>query len=85
MITTVLNKKIDEVGYKITYISGLVTAIVFNIWLGEVDSKIPDVSGLVKKTDYNAKISDIEAKYITTSDYNTFTVEIYDAKLKQAN
>ena len=31
VITTVLNKKIDEVGYKITYISGLVTAIVFNI------------------------------------------------------
>ena len=40
------------------------------------------LSGLVKKTDYNAKISDIEKKYFTDSDYNKFTSEILDTKVK---
>ena len=35
-----------------------------------------------KKTDYNAKMSDIEGKYIVTSDYDKFTSDIFDAKIK---
>ena len=49
----------------------------------EVQNKIPDVSGLVKKTDYDAKISDIEGKYFTTADYNKFTRDVLDIKIKQ--
>ena len=40
-------------------------------------------SALVKKTDYGAKISEIEGKYFTTSDYNNFTSDILEAKIKQ--
>ena len=45
-----------------TYISGLLTTVVFNTKTGEVENKILDLNGLVKKTDYDAKISDIEIK-----------------------
>ena len=37
---------------------------------------------IVKKADYHAKISDIEKNYFTTSDYNKFTNDILDAKIK---
>ena len=58
-----------------------------------VDDKIPGISSLVKKTDYNTKISENEkkvtdhnhGKYITTSEFNTFTAEIFAARLTQAN
>ena len=58
-----------------------------------VQNKIPSVSNLVKKTDYNTKIIKIEKKntdhnhdkYITTSEFNKFTVESFVARLKQAN
>ena len=43
-------------------------------------NKIPDVC---KKTDYGAKISDTEGKYFTTSNYNKFTSNILDAKIKE--
>ena len=36
-----------------------------------------------KITDYDSKISDIEGKYFTTSDYNKFTNDILDAKIKK--
>ena len=39
--------------------------------------------GLAKKRDYDAKILDSKGKYIATSDYNKFTSDIYDAKIKQ--
>ena len=48
-----------------------------------VENKIPDVSNLVKKTDYDAKISDIKSKCFATADYNKFTSQILDAKIKQ--
>ena len=35
------------------------------------------------KTDSDAKISKIEAKYSTTSDYNKFTGEIVNTKIKE--
>ena len=44
---------------------------------------IPNVSGILHKSDYNAKITDLEGKYFTTSDYNKFTGDILDAKIKQ--
>ena len=45
--------------------------------------KIISVSGLVKKTDYDAKIKDIERKYFSTTDYNKFTSDVLDVKIKQ--
>ena len=36
-----------------------------------------------KKADYNAKISEMENKRFTTSDYNKFTSNTLDAKIKQ--
>ena len=83
LVTTLLNTKISEVENKIPNTSGVVTTTVLNTKIGEVDSKIPGVSGLVRKTDYNTKISDIKAKYFTISDYNKFTEEILDAKMKE--
>ena len=49
----------------------------------QVENKICDVSDLVKKTDYDTKIKDIKGKYFTTVDYNKFTSDIFDAKVKQ--
>ena len=48
---------------------------------------------MVKKTDYNTRINEIEKKttdhnhdkYITTPEFNKFTTEIFDSRLKQAN
>ena len=48
---------------------------------------------LVKKTDYNTKITKIEKKltdhdhdkYITDPEFNTFTADVFNAKLAQAN
>ena len=51
----------------------------------DLEINIPDISGLVKKRDYKAKVLDIEEKYFTSSDYNKFTTETLDTKLKQAN
>ena len=51
-----------------------------------VGNKISDVSNLVKKpkkTDYDAKILDIESKFFTTADYNRFTNQTLNAKVKQ--
>ena len=59
------------------------TATAINTKIKEVDNKIPNLSSLVKKTDYDAKISDIQGKYFTTSDYNNFMGDIFDAKIKQ--
>ena len=49
-----------------------------------VENKIPNISNLVKKTDSDAEISDIEKKkYFGTSEYNKFTHDILDAKIKK--
>ena len=56
--------------------------------------KIPSVSNLVKKkTDYNTKINEIKKKitdhnhnkYIATPEFNKFTSEIFDSRLKREN
>ena len=79
----VLNTKIGEVENKIPHISGLVTTAVCNIKIGEIENKICDVGSLVKKADYDSEISDIKEKYLITADYNKFTSDILDAKIKQ--
>ena len=83
------NTKITEIEGKISDISNLATKTA----LTTVENKIPDVSSLVKKADYNTKITGIKNKlnnhnhdkYITTLEFNKFSAEVFDAKLKQAN
>ena len=61
--------------------------------LNTVENKIPSISGLIKKTDYNNKITDIENKlnnhnddkYVATSEFNTLAVDVFNARLAQAN
>ena len=45
--------------------------------------KTPDLSGLLRKIDYDARISQVVGKYFTNSDYNKFTSDILDAKVKE--
>ena len=73
------NAKITELAGKIPIISGFATTSALNA----VENKIFDVSDLVKKTDYDAEILDIKSKYFTTADYNRFTNENFDLKIKQ--
>ena len=73
--------------------SGLVAISVFNTKIGVVEDKILDVICLVTTAVLNAKtgkvenkihdVSDIEEKYFTTSDYNKFTNDIVNAKIKE--
>ena len=71
--------KVSEIEGKILSIFVLATTTT----LTAVGKKILNVSNVVKKTDYDAKTSVIEGKYFTTSDYNKFTRDILDAKLKE--
>ena len=84
MTTIVLDIKIKEVDNKIADLGGLMYCSWHkNSFDKKFDKKITFVSSLVKKTDYDAKILEIEVKYFTTSDYNKFTSDILDAKVKQ--
>ena len=83
VITTVLNAKIGEVENKLPDTGGLMTTTVLDTKTGDVYNKVPDVSGLINKIVHNAKTSDIEKKYFTTLNYNKFTTEILDAKIKE--
>ena len=94
LILVVLLKKTDydakiiEIEGKTPYVSNLVTKTA----LTTAENKILSVSSLVKKTDYNTKITDIENKlnnhnhdkYITTQEFNTFAVDVFNARLAQA-
>ena len=74
------NAKITEIESKAPSITGLGT----NAALTAVENKIPDLNNLVKKKkDRDAKILDTESKYFTTADYNNFTSQTLDAKIKQ--
>ena len=85
-----LNAKINKVKGEMPDITNLATTTTA---LTSVENKIPNVSNLFKKTDYNTKISEIEKKitdhnhdnYITTTELNKFTAEIFAARLNQAN
>ena len=72
------NKATDIEG-KTLATTGLATTATLNA----VKNETPNVSDIVKKTDYDAEIPDIDVKYFTMSDYNKFTNDILDAKIKQ--
>ena len=84
-----LNDKINEVKGEIPSITNLATTAAVTT----AENRIPSVSNLVKKTDCNTKINETEKKntdhnhdnYITTPEFNTFTGEIFNLILKQAN
>ena len=69
------------------------SALGTNAALTAAENKIPIISSLVKKADYNTKIIEIEKKitdhnhdkYITTPDFNTLEVYIFNARLSQAS
>ena len=54
---------------------------------------MPSVNNLVKKTDYNTKVTEIENKlnnhnydkYIDTSEFNKLAVDVFNARIAQAN
>ena len=81
--------KLTESENKISDVSSLGTKNA----LTAVENNIPSVSSLVKKTDYNTKITEFEkkltnynhGKYITTPEFNTFVVDVFNARLVQAN
>ena len=78
-----------EIENKIPDISNLATKTA----LTTVENKMPNVSNLVNKTDYNTKVTEIENKlnnhnhdeYITTPEFNKFSKEVFDGRLKRAN
>ena len=83
------NTKITEIEGKVLDISGLATKTP----LTTVENKIPSINGLVEKKDYNTKITDIENilnnhnhdKYVPTSEFNTLAVNVFNARLAQAD
>ena len=83
------NTKITEIEGKIPNISNLATKNA----LTTVENKIPSVSNLVKKTNYNTKVTEIENKlnnhnhdkYIDNSEFNKLAVDVFNARIAQAN
>ena len=81
--------KLTELENKIPDVSSLATKTA----LTAVENKIPSVSNLVKKTDYNTKVTEIENKlnnhnhdkYIDTSEFNKLAVDVFNARIAQAN
>ena len=81
--------KLIELEKKIPDISNLATKTA----LTTVENKIPDVSSLIKKTDYTTKVTKIKNKlnnhnhdkYIDNSEFNTLSVNVFNARLAQAN
>ena len=80
---TKFRKKIENVDKKLFDVSGLVTTTVLDTKIKEIDNTIPDLSGLLKKTYYEVEILERHEKYFTAFDYNKFTSDILDAKIKQ--
>ena len=83
------NIKTFEIEAKILDISNLATKTA----LTTVENKIPSVSNLVKKTDCHTKVTEIENKlnnhnldkYIDTSEFNKLALDVFNARLTQAN
>ena len=71
--------KITEEEVNIYSISGLATTSVLN----PVENNNLMLVIQSKKTDHDAEISGIKSKYFTTVDYNRFTNEKLDLKLKK--
>ena len=49
----------------------------------DFENKISNISKLVMKGEYDAKTKNIEGKYFTTADYNRFTSDTLESKIKQ--
>ena len=83
------NTKITKIEGKLPSIGGLATFVA----LTAVEIKMPIISNLVEKSDYSTKITEIEKKltdhyhekYITTPEFNTLAVHIFNVRLAQAN
>ena len=48
-----------------------------------VENKIPNVNDIVLKKDIDVKILDIQSNYFVTSNYNKFTNETVNARIKE--
>ena len=89
MLKTNYNTKIAEIGGKFPDISNLATKTV----LTTVENKIPSVSNFVELTECDTKITNIKnklnnhnhEKHIDTSEFNKLAVDIFNARLAQAN
>ena len=83
------DSKISRIEGKIPDFSNLVTKTALTI----IENKIPDASNLVKKTEYDTKVTEIENKannhnhdqYSSTPEFNTLDVDVFSARLSQAN
>ena len=83
------NTNITEIEGKIPDISNLATKAA----LTTVENKIPSVSNLVKKSDYNTEVIEIDNKlnnhnydkYLDTSEFNKLAVDVFNARIAQAN
>ena len=77
--------KLTELEDKIPDVSSLATKAALTV----VENKIPTVSSLIRKTDYDTRISELEKKltdhshdkYITTPEFNTLAVSVFNARL----
>ena len=78
--------------------SWLVKKADYNAKISEIESDIPSISGLattspLTEVENSAKITKIEKKrtdhnhdkYVTTPEFNEFTVAVFDARLARAN
>ena len=76
-----LEKNIEDVDKKKTDFSGAVTTTVLNTKIKEVENKVLIL--VVQPRKQIMKLSEIEGEQITTFDYNKFTSDIADARIKQ--
>ena len=81
LVTKTDYDKITDIEDKTLTITGLATTATLNA----VKNEISNISNTVRKTDYDAETPDIDGKYFTMSDYNKFTNDILDAKIKKNN
>ena len=81
--------KLTELENKISDISNLATKTA----LASVENRIPSFSNLVNKRNHNTKLTEIENKlnnhnhdkYIDTPEFNKLAVDVFNARLAQAN
>ena len=84
-----IDAKITEIEGKILDLSNLARKTA----LTTVEYTIPDVRNLVKKTDHNTNVTEIENKlnnrnhdkYIDISEFNKLAVDVFNARIAQAN
>ena len=80
------NAKIIDIEGKIPDVSNLALKAA----LTTVENKMPNVGNFVNKTDYVTEIENKlnnhnHDKYITTSEFNTFAADVFNARIARAN